>query len=67
MKDGDDLPELLRRLGFYQAQIEAELAKAKPDQAKIAAAFEAGRELARDAARYCHSIPTDQPARRMAA
>ena len=67
MKDGDDLPELLRRLGRCQAQIDAELAKgAKADQAKIAAAFAAGRELARDAAPYCHSIPADQP-RRMAA
>ena len=55
----DDIPELLkllRRLGVYQAQIEAELAKGeKANQAKIAKAFAAGREYARDAAPYCHS------------
>jgi hypothetical protein len=56
MDKGDDLPELLRGLGFYQAQIDAELAKgAKADNAKIAAAFAAGKEFARDAAPYCHS------------
>jgi hypothetical protein len=46
---------LLRRLAFYQAQINAELAKAKPDQDKIAKAYAAGKEFARDAAPYCHS------------
>jgi hypothetical protein len=37
VSDDPQLLKLLRRLGFYQAQINAELAKAKPDQAKIAA------------------------------
>lgn len=50
-----ELLRLLRRLGYYQAQIDAELAKgAKADQDKIAAAFEAGKDFARDAAPYCH-------------
>jgi hypothetical protein len=39
MEKADDLPELLRQLGRYQRQINAELAKAKPDQDKIAAAL----------------------------
>ena len=42
----DDMSEfhrLLRGLGVCQAQINAELAKAKPDQAKIAVAFAAGK------------------------
>jgi hypothetical protein len=60
MSRRDDLPELsrlLRRLGYYLAQIEAELAKGdKADNDKIAAAFDAGREFAKDAAPYCHSI-----------
>jgi hypothetical protein len=48
--------ELLRHLGVYQTQINAELAKgAKADQAKIAAAFAAGREFATAAAPYCHA------------
>jgi uncharacterized phage-associated protein len=55
----DDISEfhrLLRGLGVCQARINAELAKgAKADRAKIAAAFAAGREVARDAAPYCHS------------
>ena len=69
MKDGDDLPELLRRLGRCQAQIDAELAKgAKADQDKIAAAFAAGKDFARDAAPYCPLNPEpDQLAPRMAA
>jgi hypothetical protein len=54
--DNDDLPELLRSLGRYQRQINAELAKAKPDQAKIARAYAAGKDFARDAAPYCHSF-----------
>jgi len=33
--DNDDLPELLRSLGFYQAQITAELAKAKRQNAGV--------------------------------
>ena len=54
-KTGDDLPELLRRLGRCQRQINTELAKgAKADQAKIAAAFAAGKDFARGAAPYCH-------------
>ena len=52
--DDPELFKLLRRLG--QAQIEAELAKgAKADPEKIAAAFAAGKDFARDAAPYCHS------------
>ena len=39
MSDDPELVELLRRLAFYQRQINAELAKAKPDQDKIAAAL----------------------------
>ena len=54
MSDDLELLKLLRRLGFYQAQIVAELAKAKPDRRKIAAAFEAGRVFATAAAVYCH-------------
>jgi hypothetical protein len=47
---------LLQGLGFYQAQINAELAKgAKADQSKIAAALAAGKDFAKDAAPYCHS------------
>ena len=56
MKDGDDLPELLRRLGRYQRQINAELAKAKPDRRKIETAYAAGRVFAQAAARYCHAV-----------
>jgi hypothetical protein len=71
MSRRDGLPELsrlLRRLGNYQSQINAELAKgAKADHDKIEAAYAAGREFARDAAPYCHSTPADQPAPRMAA
>ena len=56
----DDMSEfhrLLRGLGVCQAQIEAELAKgAKANRAKIAKAYAAGKEFARDAAPYCHSI-----------
>jgi hypothetical protein len=45
--DNDDLPELLRSLGFYQARINAELAKGtKADHDKIAAAYAAGRKFA---------------------
>ena len=55
MSDDPELVELLRRLAFYQRQINAELAKAKPNQDKIAAAFAAGKDFARDAAPYCHS------------
>jgi len=55
MEKADDLPELLRQLGRHQRQINAELAKAKPDQAKIAAAFAAGKDFAKDAAPYCHA------------
>jgi len=54
----DDMSEfhrLLRGLGVCQAQITAELAKAKPDQAKIARAYAAGRDFAKDAAPYCHA------------
>jgi hypothetical protein len=59
MSDDPELVELLRRLAFYQRQINAELAKgAKADQAKIAAAFAAGKDFARDAAPYCHSTQT---------
>jgi hypothetical protein len=51
------LTELLHGLKACQSKIEAELAKgAKADHDKIAAAFDAGREVARDAAPYCHSI-----------
>jgi predicted PP-loop superfamily ATPase len=53
--DDPELLKLLRGLGRCQAQIEAELAKAKPDQAKIAVAFAAGKDFARDAAPYCHA------------
>jgi hypothetical protein len=57
MANDPEFCRLLSGLGFYQAQIEAELAKgAKADHDKIAAAFEAGRGFARDAAPYCHSI-----------
>jgi hypothetical protein len=56
MSDDLEFVELLRRLGFYQSQINAELAKgAKADKAKIAKALAAGREFAKDAAPYCHS------------
>jgi hypothetical protein len=55
MEKADDLPELLRQLGRHQRQINAELAKAKPDQAKIARAYAAGRDFAKDAAPYCHA------------
>ena len=47
---------LLNGMGYYQAQIEAELAKGgKADGDKIAASFTAGRDFAKDAAPYCHS------------
>jgi hypothetical protein len=47
---------LLNGMGFYQAQIEDEIAKgAGADQAKIAAAYAAGKEFAKDAAPYCHA------------
>jgi hypothetical protein len=47
---------LLNGMGFYQAQIEAELAKgSKADTAKLAAAFAAGKDFAKDAAPYCHA------------
>jgi hypothetical protein len=56
MSGDPELMRLLRRLAFYQAQIEAELAKgAKADPEKIAAAFAAGRDFAKDAAPYCHA------------
>jgi len=57
MSDSDDLKfvELLRQLAFYQRQINAELAKAKPDRRTIEAAYAAGRDFARDAAPYCHA------------
>jgi hypothetical protein len=55
MSGDPDLIELLRQLGACQRQINAELAKAKPDQAKIARAYAAGKEFAKDAASYCHS------------
>jgi hypothetical protein len=45
----DDMSEfhrLLRQLGVYQAQINAELARAKPNHAKIAKAFAAGKDFA---------------------
>ena len=61
MGQSDDLEfvELLRQLGVYQAQINAELAKgAKADRAKIARAYAAGKDFARDAAPYCHSTQT---------
>jgi hypothetical protein len=54
----DDLEfvELLRQLGVYQARINAELAKgAKANHDKIAKAFAAGRDFAKDAAPYCHA------------
>ena len=54
--DDPELFKLLRRLG--QAQIEAELAKgAKANRDKIAKAYAAGKDFARDAAPYCHSRP----------
>jgi hypothetical protein len=57
--DDPELLKLLRGLGRCQAHIEAELAKGtKADHDKIAAAFAAGREVARDAAPYCHSTQT---------
>jgi hypothetical protein len=56
MIDDLELLKLLRRLGRCQAQINAELAKAKPDQAKIATAFAAGKDFARGAAPYCHPL-----------
>ena len=55
MSDDPELVELLRRLAFYQRQINAELAKAKPNQAKIAKALAAGKDFAKDAAPYCHA------------
>ena len=55
----DDMSEfhrLLRGLGACQAQINAELAKGtKADHDKIAAAYAAGKDFARDAAPYCHA------------
>jgi hypothetical protein len=63
MSRRDDLPELsrlLRRLGYYQAQINAELAKGdKADNDKIAKAYAAGRVFATAAAPYCHSLRWD--------
>ena len=57
MSDDPELVELLRRLAFYQAQINAELAKgAKANRDKIAKAYAAGKDFARDAAPSCHSI-----------
>ena len=61
MGQSDDLEfvELLRHLGVYQAQINAELAKgAKANRDKIAKAYAAGKDFARDAAPYCHSTQT---------
>ena len=64
--DDRELVELLRKLGVYQAQINAELAKgAKANRDKIAKAFAAGKDFARDAAPYCHSPP--RPAARRTA
>jgi hypothetical protein len=61
VSDDPQLLKLLRQLRRCQAQIVAELAKgAKPDQAKIAKAFAAGRGFARDAAQYCHPKPSSR-------
>ena len=52
MGQSDDLEfvELLRQLGVYQAQINAELAKgAKANRDKIAKAYAAGKDFAKDA------------------
>ncbi|MEP0323286.1 hypothetical protein [Bauldia litoralis] len=46
---------LLNGLAFYHGQITDEQAKKEPDEGKIAAAFSAGKEFAKDAAPYCHS------------
>jgi hypothetical protein len=55
MANDPEFCRLLSGLGHYQAQIEAELAKGdKADHDKIAAAFAAGKDFARDAAPYCH-------------
>ena len=56
MSGDPELMRLLRRLAFYQAQIVAELAKAKPDRRKIETAYAAGRVFAQAAARYCHAV-----------
>jgi hypothetical protein len=43
------------------AQINAELAKVpKADHDKIAKAFAAGKDFARDAAQYCHPKPSSR-------
>ena len=56
MSDDPQLLKLLRQLRRCQAHIEAELAKgAKADPNKIAAAYAAGKDFARDAAPYCHA------------
>jgi hypothetical protein len=54
--DDPELLKLLRGLGRCQAQIVAELAKAKPDRRKIETAYAAGRVFAQAAARYCHAV-----------
>lgn len=46
---------LLKGLAYCEAQINAELAKPKPDRDKIAKAFAVGQGFAKDAAPYCHS------------
>lgn len=46
---------LLNGMSFYQGQINAELAKARPDHDKVAKAYNAGKEFAKDAAPYCHA------------
>jgi hypothetical protein len=56
MEKADDLSELLRHLGRHQRQINAELAKARPNRDKIAKAYAAGRDFAQAAARYCHAV-----------
>jgi hypothetical protein len=65
---------LLNGLAFYEAIVKRELAKgARANLTKLAAAFAAGREFAKDAAPYCHSrlpqavqlgnvLPTDNAA-----
>ena len=59
MSDDLEFVELLRQLGVYQAQINAELAKgAKANRDKIAKAYAAGKEFAEKAAPYCHSTQT---------
>lgn len=47
---------MLNGLAFYQAQILEETAKGeKADLGKVAAAFAAGKEFAKDVAPYCHA------------